>query len=485
MGKEASKKIGCCKDRETRAMILRPYQDKLIDRARQSLLQGHRSPLLVAPCGSGKTVMFCYFARKTMEKRKRILILAHRSELLSQISETLKEFAVPHTFIAPHRDYNSNSQVQVASVYSVVRRLHKVQSPDLIIVDEAHHAIKQSTFGRVLAFFPKAFRVGVSATPQRLSGESLSDLFDDLIIGPSVTELTTLGALAPYRLFAPPTMNTEGFHIRGGDYAKEEINQAADKPTITGSAVEHYRRLASGKRAVAFCCSIQHARHVAESFKGAGYSSECIDGTLTDDARHHLVRRFKNGEIQILTSCDIISEGFDLPAIEVGIMLRPTASLGLWIQQSGRTLRTYPGKECAIIADHAGNVLRHGLPDGDRKWTLEGSIMGNRGTERNGSSVRICKSCFAAQVSGTAQCCFCGYVFEVKPREVPEKEGELSEVNLTTARVSMLHERKKQGQAQTMEDLYRLGVSRGMKNPRGWAYYVFKARQAKKLGRVA
>lgn len=420
--------------------------------------------------------MFCFFAQAAQTKRKRILILAHRSELLDQISGTLREFKVRHGFIAPHR-WHANESVLVGSVFSVARRLPYLPKPDLIIIDEAHHAIARSTFGKVLQYWPQAFRIGVTATPQRLSGEPLSDMFDDLIIGPSVQELTTLGALAPYKLFAPSTINVENLHMRGGDYAKNEIEKAADKPTITGDAVNHYRRIADGKRAVAFCCSIEHAKHVAEQFRRSGYASCSIDGTLGIDVRSAIIKDFRDARIQVLTSCDLISEGFDLPAIEAAIMLRPTASLALYIQQAGRSLRPYPGKQHAIILDHAGNTLRHGFPDDPREWTLQGRQNAKK-TSAPTISVRTCPKCFAAMRSETMVCIYCGYVFAVSPREIAQMEGQLEEVDRQAVWRQRMQE---QGHGKTLQELIEIGKRRGYRSPIGWANHIIQAREKKQV----
>lgn len=461
---------------------LREYQEKLIAKTRASLASGHRAPILCSPCGSGKTVMFCYFAQRTMEKGKQILILAHRSELIDQISATLRSFGVFHSFITAGRYYDRARSVQVGSVFSVVRRLSHMKPPDLIIIDEAHHAIKGSTWGRILAAFPRAYRIGVTATPQRLGGESLNDMFDDLILGPTVDDLIKQNHLSAYRLFAPSGISTEGIHVRGGDFAKDELSALVDRPTITGDVIAEYRKYAHGKRAICFCVSIEHAKHVAERFLGAGYQATSIDGSLAPEIRNQVVKDFRDGKIQVLTSCDLISEGFDLPSIEVAIMLRPTQSLALWIQQSGRALRPHPGKNYAIILDHAGNVMRHGLPDEPRDWTLEGNQNGKKNKSENGPSVRVCPKCFACAFIGALQCKFCGFAFEVQPREIREVAGELQEVDPDAIR---LRRNLEQRSAESLEDLYRLGVERKYRFPRRWAQHVFQSRQARKIGRVA
>ena len=214
------------------------------------------------------------------------------------------------------------------------------------------------------------------------------------------------------------------------------------------------------------------------SFVDAGYKSVHIDGTMERQARKALVQAYQKGEIHVLTSCDLVSEGFDCPGIEVGISLRPTASTGLWIQQVGRCLRTFDGKQRAIILDHAGNTLRHGLPTDDREWTLEGR---ERASRRGGSeavvSVRVCTQCFSAQPSGLPACKHCGMVFPVQARKVEEVEGELQEV--TASRKA----RQEQGSARSIEALIELGKMRGYRDPMAWANHVYRGRMAK--GRVA
>ena len=456
------------------AITLRPYQNTLIERARANFITGKQSQLLVLPTGGGKTVCFSYMAARAVEKGLRVWILAHRVELLDQISRTLTSFGVPHGMVAPGYMGDRRRPVQVASVFTLVRRLDRYEAPDLIIVDEAHHAISASTWGRVITAFPKAKLLGVTGTPIRLSGEGLGDLFQTMVQGPSPRELIELGALSPYRLFAPTGVDLTGVHTRMGDFVRGELLAAVDKPSITGDAVKHYQKLAPGRRAVAFCISVEHAVHVSESFRAAGISAQAIDGGMDRTLRASVLSEFSAGRIQVLASCDLISEGFDVPAIEAAILLRPTQSVGLYLQQVGRALRTFPGKTEAIILDHAGNVSRHGLPDEERVWSLDGSAK-KKGAQKSEVPVKTCGSCFAT-VASAATHCSCGFEFPVAKREVEHVEGELQEVDLATA-VRM--RRQEQGKAQSMEDLVAIGERRGMKRPRLWAAHVIRARAAK------
>ena len=455
---------------------LRPYQQTAIDNVRSAFRRNVRSALLVAPTGSGKTVMFSHMAGIVAQRDKRITIVAHREELLDQISRTLSDFDVKHSFIAASRPHDHRYPVQVASVQTLARRLDRYPAPDLLIIDEAHHMVSSTTWGRVATYYSGSYILGVTATPCRLSGEGLGDMFKEMILGPTVQELIALGALCDYRPFVPSTFTDEGMHTRGGDFVREESAAKMDKPTVTGDAVKHYRRLSHLQPAVAFCVRVDHAEHVARQFKEAGYSSASIDGGMDKDLRRKIIRDFSNGHINVLTSCDLISEGFDVPGIETAILLRPTQSLGLYLQQVGRALRPSRGKEYATILDHCGNIARHGLPDDDREWTLD-SVKRTKAKTENALSVKVCKNCFAAMRSTQMSCKVCGVEVIGKPREVVQQEGELVELDKERARKEL---RKQQGAAKTMEELVEYGKSRGYKNPYGWASHVIKARGARK-----
>ena len=454
-------------------MELRPYQVPLVEAARDAIAR-RQSMILVAPTGSGKTVCFAYLTAQCAAKGQAVTILVHRHELMEQVSATLTAFGVEHGCIAPSYPWHRKRPVQVASVMSLRNRLADYPSPDVLICDEAHHCCSPS-YQKIFDAYAHAARLGFTATPERLDGKGLMGQFGAMFVGPQPRELMDLGALCDYRLFAPPVTYTNGLHRRMGDYDQKALAEVTDTPSITGDAIEHYRSLSPGQRALVFTVTISHARHVAARFVDAGHAAASIDGTMVPAERHRVISDFASGRCGILTSCDLVSEGYDCPGIEVAILLRPTMSLGRYLQQVGRALRPYPGKTRAIILDHAGNSSRHGFPDDVRDWTLEGRAKKAKGDAGEVAvSARTCGACYLAVRAPALACPYCGTVFPIVAREVVEVAGELVEVDRLAARREQLRD---QGRARDLAALQALGKQRGHRP--AWAWMVWNARSRK------
>ena len=458
-------------------MILRDYQKYAIEAVRDSYRKGHRRPLLVSPCGSGKTIIFSYIAAGMAANNKRVLIIAHRRELLRQISNALKAVGVRHSVMAGGSRGIPFTNVVVASVFTLARRLKHFPEPHLIIGDEAHHFTPESSWGQCVNAFPKAHVLGVTATPERLDGKGLGLMFDDMVIGPTVAELTEQGYLTPAEVYAPSKPDLQGLRTRMGDYVNAELESAMDKPSITGNAVHHYRKLADGKLAIAFCVSVKHAKDVAEEFRRAGYRASHIDGGMEERERDQVLKDFAAGTIQILTSCDLVSEGFDLPAVEVAILLRPTKSLSLYIQQVGRAVRPAPGKATTIVLDHAGNTAVHGFIDEHREWQLTDGAARKKSDGEKPATVRTCPKCFAMH-RPMPVCPKCGHVYKVASRKVQQVDGELVQISRADETVVTDSDFKRQFQALT-------GVARkrGYQHPEKWAYNVICGKEAARLAK--
>lgn len=414
-------------------MNLRDYQQQCIDDLRSAFAKKHRRVLLVAPTGAGKTVMFSYLTQKLTERGNRVLLLAHRDFLLDQIGGTLARFGIPHGFIAAKRKRELCHLTQVAGVHTLKNRIQKIAwQPDWIICDEAHHATAGS-WNTIMQAYPTARVLGVTATPQRLDGKGLGDVFDHMVLGPRVQDLMDGGFLSRVRYYSPKTVSTEGMRTRMGEYDKAETERAVNTRGVTGHAVEWYQKACDGAPAIAFCASIAHSENVAAGFREAGYRWQALHSKMSYADNQAAIQKLGNGELHGVSSCDIISEGFDVPVVTAAILLRPTKSLGLHLQQIGRVLRPAPGKERAIVIDHVGNVahckanrwsLIHGKAEDDRVWSLNG-----REKEKGETPVRRCEACFAIIPAAAEVCPECGHQREQGVRgELEQLDGDLEEL---------------------------------------------------------
>lgn len=453
------------------AFELRDYQQALIDQARELLRAGETSILLQAPTGAGKTALCAHMLGTAAARGQQSWFVVHRRELIRQSSRTFRAVGIPHGIVASGFVGDALQPVQICSVQTLAQRHERMRRPRLIVWDECHH-VAAASWAKIHEAYPDAIHIGLSATPQRLDGAGLGAWFHNMVTGPSVSWLIEGGFLARYRLFAPSKPDLGNVHTRMGDFVRSESAAVMDRPSITGDAVAHYRKLADGKRAVVFCTSVEHSQHVVAQFRAAGVPAEHVDGETDPRERDASLRRFESGETLILSNVELFGEGVDIPGIECAILLRPTQSLALYLQQVGRALRPAPGKAEAIILDHAGNALRHGLPDDERTWSLDGAKKKSRKADPDDVPVKQCPKCFAV-VRAQVQRCDCGHVWIPQGRMVDEQAGELQEIDPAVLRRQRMTE---QGSARSLEELIKLGVARGYKNPRAWALHVFQAR---------
>lgn len=468
---------------------LRDCQSDVISRTRQALRRT-RAVLIQAPCGFGKTVLTAHMIGTAYKKGHSAWFVCHRRELIKQSMKAFDKQGIPYGVCAADFRGNVSASVQIASVQTLARRFKRYPPPKLIVFDECHH-MGAASWRELYLQFPDAKIIGLSATPARLDGQGMGEFFGEMVCGPQPKWLIENGFLSPYRLFAPPTIDTSAFHSRMGDYVQKEVVAAVDKPAITGSALSHYQQYASGKRAAAFCVSIEHSQHVAAEFRAAGIPAVHLDGCADPIMRDGVLADFAAGRIKVLSSVDLLIEGFDLPGIECAILLRPTQSLNIYIQQVGRAMRMADGKAECIILDHAGNSDRFGYPDDDREWTLAGRTIRHKDEDAEPSN-RQCGSCFANTPMPAFKCRNCGTEFPIKPRKIEQRDGELEEkraTELTQEQKELIAAKKKarieQGLTQDEDSLVQLGRMRGMRDPIGWARHVMEARNRKKARAAA
>jgi superfamily II DNA or RNA helicase len=484
-------------------MQLRPYQTDLVQQVRQAWRQGFKAPCIVLPCGGGKSCIVAEMARQTTLNGKRVLFLVHRKELCEQIEKTFALWGV------------NMDLCRVMMVQTATRRLAKLDKPALIITDENHHSLAR-TYRRIYDYFPDVYRVGVTATPIRLNGGGLGDVNDKLIVGVSAKWLIENKCLSPYDYFSPSIADLTGLRSRSGEYIAGDVEQRLKKPKICGDAVSYYRRLADGKKAICYCVTVEHSKDMAAAFNNAGIPAAHIDAETPKAQRAQIIEAFRRGDIRILCNVDLISEGFDVPDCECSILLRPTKSLTLFIQQSMRCMRYRPNKR-AIIIDHVGNYARFGLPDQDRKWSLDTKKTSEGFLTKQCAkcydtfeippkeNITVCKDqckdcpSFIQMAVGNASsrcpkkpatkikcpvlngkivtiCPHCGHIMwsdeEYKPKQIEHESGEL--VKVTGFKLIL----KTPDDCQTYQDLLEYAKSKGYKP--GWAYY-----QAKKRGLIA
>jgi len=470
-------------------IVLRDYQQQLLSELRAAL-RVHRRVCAVMPTGAGKGQTIGAIARGAAGKGRQVLVLAHRAELIEQLTGTVRLWGLEPDVIAPGQRLQGR-QVTVGSVQTVVRRLGQLPVPDLIIQDEAHHLVPGNIWGRIIEAWPEAHLIGKTATPERLDGKGLGveagGFFEALVLGPSAAWLVEQGWLVPPKVFSwPGVRNSKGrgpqLRRRMGEFDLEQAAQAFGDRAAVGDAVSHYRRRLHPGTAIVFCCTTRHAEQMAGAFRAAGFRAAAVSGSTPAEERKHLIAGLGTGEVEVLTSCMLISEGTDIPSVGGAILMRPTASLSLYLQMVGRALRPAPGKNEAVILDHVGNAHRHGLPTDEREWNLAGR------RRREGVSIPIkdCPACFCSCASAAQVCPDCGHLFVADERDeqrrgLQQVEGELVEV---TGRG---HHRPKPKQQQrprrthpaagcrTFEQLLQREQERGYKA--GWARHVWAARQ--------
>lgn len=444
---------------------LRPYQLTLYNKTRAEFGKGRRRVLVVAPCGAGKTAIAAAMMRDTLKAHPEgeCVMLVHRRELLTQHLETFAGYGL------------DTSRIRVEMVMTEARRLEKHSKPLLLVVDEAHLACAV-TWQRVIDRYD-TFTVGFSATPSRLDNRPLGDIFHCMVEGVTHKELEAQNRLAPFDYYAPVQLDLTGVRKQRGDFVTEDLTDLVMNRTIYGNVLQSYRKFAPDRRAIAFCINVQHSRETAELFNSAGIPAASLDGTMRKSTRDKIMRDFRAGTLRVLTSCNIISEGISVDECDCCLLLRPTDSLALYIQQSCRCLRYMPGKR-AVILDFCGNYTRHGLPDSNRDWNLYSNTKSIREYNPDGTlCLRVCSFCF--KTFQTAPVCpFCGEGYELTPRELKRME-EIELKRIEAEKFEAEQTRKRNAaqdirNARSFDDL--LAIEKKYGYAKGWAHIRARVR---------
>jgi len=457
---------------------LRPRQIKALTDVRAAYAARYRAPVLVAATGFGKTHTSAEIIRSAIERGSCVWFLAHLREILDDTCKRLDQAGIRYGRIMAGAPSEPHMPVQVVSVQTAVRR-DDLRKPDLIIVDECHLAVA-STYQKVFQAAGSPRLLGLTGTPCRLDGRGLGEMFDCIVPTCSTGDLIEEGLLAPIKYYAPYKPDLTALHMRAGDYARDELEEAIDQPTITGDAVKHYQKMCHNKSAVVFCVSISHAEHVAHSFRLAGYRAVAVSGESTKSEREEALNGLRSGAIDVVCNAQLWVAGVDVPNIECIILLRPTKSLTFYLQAIGRGLRLAPGKTHCTVLDHAGCVFEHGPPQIAREWTLDAKKK--RKKKEDVPAIKQCPMCFGVHEPAPV-CPLCGHIYQTVQRRGPEQvDGELVEFTMREAAALESREvkdkKREQAAAKSLPELEAIARQRGYKP--GWAKRVMAAREVKR-----
>lgn len=461
---------------------LRDYQDEGIENVREAIRNGSKRILLVAPTGSGKTVVAAQIVKFAADKLRRSMFLAHRRELVNQCADKLVNFGVDHGILMAGEFPYGAADVQVASIDTLRARCittEKMPLPysDVIIIDECHRSLAP-TYLKLIKAYPNAIVIGLTATPIRGDGKGLGHIYDDMVQLPSISDLIKRGHLVEPRTFAPTIPDLTGIKIRRGDYDERELQQAMNRRSLVGDIVSHWWRLAKDRPTIVFASGVKHSIHLRDEFASTGATVAHVDGDTPLQERKRIVDDLKKGKIQVVTNYGVFTEGFDEPTLSACILARPTKHLGLYLQMAGRTLRPADNKEDSLIIDHSGNVYEHGFVQDDHQWVLEeGKALHKDSAERqrefDEKKPITCVKC-ATVYSGQLICPHCGHIPEKYGKFVESRSGDLMEVRAEKRRTA------KKREWTTDEKRYWYSQIKGYAQlngkSEGWAAHTFKAK---------
>jgi superfamily II DNA or RNA helicase len=433
---------------------LRDYQQEAVNKIYDSWNQGNRNVSLVMCTGLGKSVCMSSIALNFDNQHKPVAVVAHRNELVSQMSCHLARVGLYHRIIAPRavvgqisRKHkiefgksfiNPSALSAVVGVDTLMARADSLknwaQQIALWEVDEQHHITRGNKWGKAVEMFVNARGLGVTATPNRADGQGLGrwvdGVMDDMVLGPSMRWAIENNFLADYEIVCPKSdLNVEDSPLSAnGDWSSQTLRKAAKKSRIIGDVVTNYIKYAFGRKAIVFATDVETAEEISRDFNAHNIRAVSLNGKSLPAFREQSLDNFRDGKLQVLVNVDLFDEGFDVPSCDVCIMARPTASLGKFLQQIGRVLRPAPNKT-ALIIDHVSNVIRHGLPDMPREWSLERRQKKAKLTkDPDEIELTVCKKCLKPYEKFRTQCPYCGAelpVPESKSRTIEIVAGDL------------------------------------------------------------
>jgi superfamily II DNA or RNA helicase len=456
-------------------IVLRDYQADLQQRTGEALRR-HNRVLLQCPPGGGKTAIATSMLSRFGARQKRGWFICHRAELVQQTSLTFSRYGLAHGFIVAGYPLSPSALVQVCSIDTLKNRLDRMQPPDFAMIDECHHS-GAAGWALVIQWLVDGGCkvVGLSGTPRRHDGSGLDQHYDELVLGPAVSWLMAEGHLSQYEIFAPDKPDMGGIRKLMGDYSKKDAAERMDKPKLTGNIIHHWKEHARGILTLGYGVHVAHSQHLAEEFRRAGVNAVHMDGGTNKNDRRDMMKDFGPGGIELIFNCSLFGEGLDLAAltgrdIRIGCVIdaAPTMSLSWHLQKQMRCMRPGPP---AIILDHAGNCSRHGFPDDDREWSLEGAAKGKSANDNAPPPPINCDGCFR-QIRRPApqDCPHCGkrLAAEFKPLEVEDAPlKKMTEADKKATRQALKEEERA---CKDLGAMIALGVRRGVEMPVSWGH---------------
>jgi DNA repair protein RadD len=420
---------------------LRPYQLDAVAEINRVVAAGKRRPLLVAPTGSGKTLIFTALIKQFLAEGKRVVVIAHSREIINQTSLKLSAHNIEHGIILAGLVVQLEHPVQVCSIQTLWARAIRTEkmplpSADLLVIDEAHHC-PAHTYRKIIESYPHAVLLGTTATPCRGDGRGLGGIFDVIVETPQVAELIADKFLVKTRVYAPSNPDLKGVRVQAGDYVESQLAERMDRADLVGDIISHWHKHGERRKTVCFAVNVAHSLHIRNEFIKAGVRAEHIDGSTPKPDRDAALARLASGETELISNCQVLGEGWDLPAVSCVILARPTRKMGLFRQMVGRILRPAPDKINAIVLDHSGAVFRHGFVEDRVDWTLDpekrSESPAHNARLRSGYSSRLleCSQCGSMRVAGEP-CPHCGFLPQRPPRAIVFKDGDLALVDRTT-----------------------------------------------------
>lgn len=481
-------------------MKLRQYQIDAITGVRDQFYAGKKRVILVSPTGSGKSLIFSTIAKNIVTKEKRALILVHRDQLLKQASESLEGMGIRHDLFRGGSGkfcHLMKERVMVASIQSYVKHCSKLPEFDLIIIDESHRSCS-SSYRKIFDSFKSAYYLGVTATPKRLDGQPLGDMYESMVHGPTTKELIDAGYLSPYRAFVGVPPDLSGVKKTMGDYNLASLSEAMKDKRIVGDCIKSYREHSNGLPAIAFCVNVAHAVDTAEQFRAAGYNAIHVEGNQNKDYIAEGLKGLASGKYHVICSCDLISEGVDVPVVTTAILLRPTMSIAMARQQIGRIMRPVYAKDMpldtaeqrkeamakgvkpyAVILDHAGVLATHGLPDSDIAWSLEDEEKKKGNSQKSAGAGLIRCECQAKYPAALRACPRCGKEKPMADNSIDAVDGEMMEITEQLKKQFNDSAAIRTWEMKTRKALEKKALDMGYKS--GWVYHRLQAAKTKMM----